>query len=83
MYLCFGFLGRYFELIDKPDAGAEFWSDAEFLVYYGTINRQSGFTAHPRYVEAADQYFYGALSLWDQRGAPDHCEKLDGQWVCE
>jgi hypothetical protein len=35
-------------------------------------------------------YFKEALSiterwveLWDQRGPPDMCEKLDGQWVCK
>ena len=83
MYLVFGYVDRYFEVLDEVAAGASFWNDADILVSYGTMNRQSGFTAHPRYVEAADQYFYGALSLWDQRGPPDHCEKLDGQWVCE
>ena len=53
------------------------------FVYPGTIKRLSGFTAHPRYLDVAENYTYGAVSLWDQRGSPDHCEKLDGQWVCD
>jgi hypothetical protein len=83
MYLDLGFLDRYFELIDELGATTSLWNDADVLVYYGTINRVSGFTAHPRYLEAAEKYAYGVVSLWEQRGPPDFCEKLDGQWVCE
>ena len=45
--------------------------------------RQSGFTVQPGYLEAAEKFAYGVVSLWEQRGPPDHCEKLDGQWACE
>jgi tetratricopeptide (TPR) repeat protein len=83
MYLSFGFLDRYFELLDELGAGTSFWNDADILVFYGTINRASGFTAHPRYLEAAEKHAYGVVSLWEQRGPPDHCEKLDGQWICK
>jgi tetratricopeptide (TPR) repeat protein len=83
MYLSFGFLDRYFELLDELGATTSLWNDADVLVYYATINRASGFIAHPRYLEAAEKYAYGVVSLWDQRGPPDFCEKVGGQWVCE
>ena len=25
----------------------------------------------------------GYIELWEQRGPPDFCKKLDGEWVCE
>jgi hypothetical protein len=83
LYLSLGFLDRYFEMLDEIGATTTLWNDADVLVYAGTVNRISGFTAHPRYLEAAENYAYGVVSLWEQRGAPDHCKKLDDQWVCE
>jgi tetratricopeptide (TPR) repeat protein len=83
MYLGFGFLDRYFELLDDLGATTSLWNDADVLVYYATINRASGFIAHPRYLEAAEKYAYGVVSLWEQRGPPDSCEKVSGQWICE
>jgi TolB-like protein/Tfp pilus assembly protein PilF len=83
LYLSLGFLDRYFELIDELGATTSNWNDAEIFVYAATIKRQSGFTAHPSYLDVAEKYVYGAVSLWEQRGPPDHCEKLGGQWVCE
>ena len=69
-YLVFGFLDRYFELID-----------ADWLIQTGTVDRESGFTAHPKYLEVAEKY--GIIDIWEKRGAPDHCKKLDGQWICQ
>jgi tetratricopeptide (TPR) repeat protein len=83
LYLRFGFLDRYFELLDELGTTTSEWNDAEELILDATIKRKSGFTTHPRYLEVAENYAYGMVSLWEQRGAPDHCEKLDGQWVCE
>ncbi len=83
LYLTLGYLDRYYELLDEFGGTSSGWSDSEVFVYAGTIKRPSGFTAHPSYLEVAEKYLYGAVSLWEQRGAPDHCEKLDGQWICE
>jgi len=77
----FGFLDRYFEAIFEIGFSDTEWTLVDTLVHQGTTNRSSGFTAHPRYLEVAEAY--GLFELWDERGAPDHCEKLDGQWVCE
>jgi hypothetical protein len=80
-YLTFGFLDRYFEIIFSFDPRASEWSDAENLIFVGTIFRTSGFTAHPRYLELAE--VFGLFDLWEQRGPPDFCEKVSGQWRCE
>jgi TolB-like protein len=79
-YLYFGFLDRYFELILDRDLDST-WTDAEMFAWIGTIWRHQGFTAHPKYLEVAEAL--GIIELWEQRGAPDFCEKVDGQWVCE
>ncbi len=80
-YLHIGFLERYFEIILDLDRSDSRWPDAEALVYDGTIFRRLGFTAHPKYLEVAESL--GIVDVWEQRGAPDFCEKVDGQWVCE
>jgi hypothetical protein len=80
-YLLFGYVDRYFEIIQSLDLTSSTWTDADFLVYVGTLNRNLGFTAHPKYVEVAESI--GLFELWDQRGAPDFCENIDGTWVCD
>jgi TolB-like protein len=80
-YPIFGFLDRSFEIILAYDVKTIPWNDAEILVQLATINRRLGFTAHPKYLEVADRM--GFIELWEQRGPPDFCKKLDGQWVCE
>jgi len=50
-------------------------------MWIGTVFRHGGFTAHPKYLEAAESL--GVIDIWEQRGPPDFCEKLNGQWVCE
>jgi tetratricopeptide (TPR) repeat protein len=81
LYLSYGFLDRYYEIIDPASMGGTEWNDTELFVYQGQLFRQSGFTTHPRHLELAEAY--GLIELWDQRGAPDHCEKVEGLWVCE
>ena len=80
-YLAFKYLDRFFEILFEIGFTGVEWSPAELLVSNATILRQSGFTADPRYLEWAEAD--GLFELWDERGAPDHCEKLDGQWACE
>jgi TolB-like protein len=70
LYLGFGFLDRYFELID-----------ADWFIHTGTVFRESGFTAHPSYLKLAKEW--DIIDIWEKRGPPDMCEKLNGQWVCE
>jgi hypothetical protein len=70
IYLGLGFT----DLIFQPDPDV-------VEIFHGTIFRELHFTADPRYLEIAKAD--GLIEIWEQRGPPDHCEKLDGQWVCE
>jgi tetratricopeptide (TPR) repeat protein len=80
LYLDFGFLDRYYELIFANDLTASSWTDSDLLIYVGTISRQSGFTAHPKYLEVAK--LTGLIETWEKRGPPDYCNKIDGRWIC-
>ena len=80
-YMFFGLLDRYFELILANALTDKTWADAQLLVHNGTIYRRLGFTAHPKYLEVSTAL--GIVDVWEQRGPPDFCEKVDGQWVCE
>ncbi len=80
-YLYLRFLDRYFEVILDFDLTDSTWTDAENPVYTGTMFRQLGFTAHPKYLEVVESM--GIMDVWEQRGPPDFCEKVGGQWVCE
>ncbi len=78
-----GFLDRFFDLIPDPatDTGGSVWIDIETPVYDAMIFRGSGFTAHPSYLDLAESF--GFVEVWEQRGPPDFCEKVNGEWVCE
>jgi len=80
-YLYFGYLDRYFDTIFALDLTSSTWTDADTYVYRGTQYRHLGFTAHPKYLEVAEST--GMIDVWEHRGPPDFCEKMDGQWVCE
>jgi len=80
LYLLFGYLDPYFE--DVFDVALDStWEDAVNAIWLGTIFRRTGFTAHPKYLEVAEAS--GFFELWEQRGPPDFCNKMDDQWVCE
>ena len=80
-YMSLGFMDRYFELILEHEINDAEWSDAEVLVYSGTVFWRLGFTAHPKYLAVAESM--GIVELWEHRGPPDFCEKTSGEWVCE
>lgn len=80
-YLLFGFLDKYYEKIFAAGPSGGSWTDADVDVWLGTIFRRVGFTAHPRYLEVAENL--GMFEVWEQRGAPDFCDKVDDNWVCE
>jgi len=81
--LFFGYLDDYWDAIDEldPPPGSTAWSNAETLEHLGKIYHRTGFARHPRYLEY--QQKYRTTDLWDQRGAPDICSKVDGEWVCD
>jgi TolB-like protein/DNA-binding winged helix-turn-helix (wHTH) protein len=81
MYLFFSFLDRHFELIFASEPSPSTWHAAGMHLWRGNIFHRTGFTAYPRYVELARSL--GIVESWEQRGPPDFCEKVNGQWVCE
>jgi hypothetical protein len=81
LYLYLGFPGRYLDTILDLDLDGSIWTDADVPVFYGTVFRRTGFTADPKYVEIAEAI--GMMDVWEQRGPPDFCRKVVGEWVCE
>ncbi len=82
LYSVFGFLDRHFDLILEADPTDSAWESlSELLVYDGVVTRRLGFTAHPKFLEVAESM--GIINIWEQRGPPDFCEKVDDEWVCE
>jgi TolB-like protein/DNA-binding winged helix-turn-helix (wHTH) protein len=80
-YLYFGYLDRYYEIIFASQPSYVTWSDAMYYVWTGTVLRDYGFTAHPRYLELADAM--GFVDVWEKRGPPDYCHKTGAQWACD
>jgi hypothetical protein len=81
-YLPFGYVDDYWNAIhmlrDGIDRG---WTNADLLEHGGMVWRRSGFAQHPEYLPRSRAQ--GLTELWDVRGAPDHCSKDTGEWVCE
>jgi tetratricopeptide (TPR) repeat protein len=80
-YLYLGFPGRFLDTILDLDLDGSIWTDADIPVFYGTVFRRTGFTADPKYIEIAEAI--GMMDVWEQRGPPDFCRKVAGEWVCE
>jgi hypothetical protein len=80
--LFFGHIDDFWDAIEELDPpGSTSWSNAENLEHDGMIFHRTGFARHPRYREY--QQKYRMSDLWDERGAPDICSKIDGEWVCD
>lgn len=80
-FLFFGYLDELYELILATDLTDSNWTDAQNLVYAGIKFRLLGFTAHPQFLGVAERL--GLIHVWDERGPPDFCEKISGEWICE
>ncbi|MEH6550675.1 MAG: hypothetical protein V7744_11875 [Pseudomonadales bacterium] len=76
--------GHMDELYDELEANihSEFvWYDAEPMLFNIMIHGRLSFITHPRYLPTMEKM--DVVSSWDVRGAPDHCSKDSGDWVCE
>jgi TolB-like protein len=81
-YLFFGHVNDYWAAIDDLTGdSSSIWSDAEPLLFYGSVWPQSGFIQHPSYLEYAHEN--GLIELWEIRGPPDFCSQSNGEWLCE
>ena len=81
-YLDFGYLDDFFDFIEKTDREeATSWNNSDAHRYTGRFQKASGFTAHPRFLPLHERW--GVFDVWEERGPPDDCRKVDGNWVCE
>ena len=80
LFVPLGMIDEAYEYFERLGAFQPAQTNAEYAIEDSTILTGSGFTAHPRYVEMATAY--GLASVWDRRGPPDHCDKIDGDWNC-
>jgi TolB-like protein len=81
LYLFFGYLDRYYELVLDDEPVSDKWHDAGHHMWRSAIFRRLGSTKHPMYVELAE--LLGFIEIWEQGGPPDFCKKVEGEWICE
>ena len=81
LYLAFGYLDDFAALVDKFNVPGPVWTDGEDMESFGMTFDREGFVAHPSFIRRAKAG--GMTDLWDTRGAPDHCSKESGYWVCQ
>ena len=79
-YLAFDVLDDYYDVIYKMNEVGTSWTNSDMLTYMGRAFKSSGYTEDPRFTPLRNRW--GMLDLWDERGPPDDCEKVDGSWVC-
>lgn len=80
LYLFFGHLDRYYELILATNPTDRTWHHAANFVWQGIVFRRFGFTSHPDYLKVV--HLLGINRVWEKRGPPEFCEKSEGQWRC-
>lgn len=81
LYLYLGFSDRFLDLVLEKDFDATSWFAETNQIWQANTVRRTGITASPAYLELMRRA--NVTDVWEQRGPPDFCEKLDGQWVCE
>lgn len=76
-----GYLDDFFDELEENIRVEDTWYDAEPILTAAIIHRRTGIIAHPRYLPAME--LMTITDTWDIRGAPDHCTKETGAWVCQ
>jgi len=80
-YLAFDALDDYYDVIYKMNEVDTSWTNSDMLAYVGRAFKSSGYTEDPRFTPLRNRW--GMLDLWDERGPPDDCTKVEGNWVCK
>lgn len=76
-YLAFGYVDDAWRAIEQDKATSRStWRNSQFIEFVGVSFPGTGFTRHPGFATP------GRVELWDSRGKPDMCDKIDGEWVC-
>jgi TolB-like protein len=77
-YQAFGYMEEFWAKIEELQAASESsWSSGDDLIILGLVWPQSGFRRDKRFVTQKK------IDLWEERGAPDTCSKIDDEWACE
>ena len=79
-YLAFGHLDEVFDVVYEMRDIDTAWTNIEVLEHSARILKASGYAAHPRFIPL--QELSGMPDVWDRRGPPDDCNKVDGKWAC-
>ena len=80
-YLAFGALDDYYNVIYEMNDVDTAWTNSRLLELMGGVFKVSGYAAHPRFIPLQNKW--GMLDLWEERGPPDDCSRIDGEWACE
>jgi TolB-like protein len=81
LYLAFGDLDAYYDVIYEMTDVDTAWTNSDNLELTGRVFKVSGYSVDSRFGPLRNKW--GMLDLWDERGPPDDCEKVDGNWLCE
>jgi serine/threonine-protein kinase len=81
LYAALGFIDRYYDMIFAAEPNDQMTNDAEVFFWQGIVLQSKAFVSHPRYLEAAE--LLGITRTWEQRGAPDFCERVGNAWSCD
>lgn len=77
-YVFLGYFDDAFAIIDEEVAQNESaWLNTVQLRFNGVVYPLTGFRSDPRFVTEE------LVELWDARGKPDACDKIDGEWTCQ
>ena len=81
LYLAFGDLDAYYDVIYEMTDVDTAWTNSDNLELTGRVFKISGYSADPRFGPLRNKW--GMLDLWEERGPPDDCSKVGGNWLCE
>lgn len=80
-YLAFGYIDDYWRFIESYESeNWQRWTNAEELLQVGFDFPETGIFRHPAYIRHAERT--GLIDLWEERGPPDLCSKVDNEWHC-
>ena len=79
-YLYFGYVDRYYDMLMGLAPSPRTWGNVGDYLASGIAYPHLGFTRDPQYLQIAEAI--GLIDVWEHRGAPDHCNKIDSVWQC-
>ena len=76
-YIYLGYLDDVWSVIEsEAEVATSTWRNTDGIRFQGIIFPAAGFRQHPKFVTPE------LVELWDSRGAPDMCDKIDDKFIC-